>query len=89
MTFGQAQFRFTAKTLQDLLNQIQLVPRETYLVHRNRMADAELPRQFLHCLHREPVATISTLIYYHSVHSQDLEKHKAPVLLREHAIHTQ
>ncbi len=31
MDFGQAQVLFTAKTLQDLLNQIQLVPRETYL----------------------------------------------------------
>ena len=89
MDFGQAQVLFTAKTLQDLLNQIQLVPRETYLVHRNRLADAELPRQFFRRLHHDPFATVSTLIHYHSVHSQDLKKHKALVLLRKHALHTQ
>ena len=88
MGFGQAQVLFTAKTLQDLLNQIQLVPRETYLVHRNRLADAELPRQFFHRLHHDPFATVSALIHYHSVHSQDLKKHKALVLLEKHALHT-
>jgi hypothetical protein len=89
MEFGQAQVLFTAKTPQDLLNQIQLVPHETYLFHRNRLADAELPRQFFHRLHRDPFTTVSTLIHYHSVHSQGLKKHIALVLLREHALHTQ
>jgi hypothetical protein len=87
--FGQAQVLFTAKTLQDLLNQIQLVPHETYLVHRNRLADAELPRQFFHRLHRDPLATVSTLIHCHSVCSQNLIKHKALILLREQVLHTQ
>ena len=57
--FGQAQVLFPAKTLQDLLNQIQLVPHETYLVHRNRLADAEFPRQFFRRLHHDPFATVS------------------------------
>lgn len=87
--FGQAQVLFTAKTLQDLLNQIQLVPHKTYLVHRNLLADAELPRQFFHRLHRDPFTTVSNLIHYHSVYSQDLIKHKALVLIREQALHTQ
>jgi hypothetical protein len=89
MDFCQAQVLFTAKTLQDLLNQIQLVPRETYLVHRNRVADAELPRQFFHRLHRDPFATVSALFHYHSVHSQGLNINKAQVLIRENALHTQ
>ena len=89
MGFGQARVLFTAKTLQDLLNQIQLVPRETYLVHRNRLADAELPRQFFHRLHHDPFATVSALIHHHSVHSQDLEKHETLALIREQALHTQ
>jgi hypothetical protein len=89
MDFGLAQVLFTAKTPQDLLNQIQLVPHVTYLVHRNRLADAELPRQFFHRLHRDPFAAVSTLIHYHSVYSQGLIKHKVLVLLREQAHHTQ
>ncbi len=89
MDFGQAQVLFTAKTLQDLLNQIQFVPHETYLVHRNRLADAELPRQFFRRLHHDPFATVSALIHYHSVHSQDLNINKARVLIRENALHTQ
>jgi hypothetical protein len=89
MDFGQAQVLFTAKTPQDLLDQIQLVPHETYLVHRNRLADSELPRQFFHRLHRDPFATVSALFHYHSVHSQGLNKNKAQVHIREIAVHTQ
>ena len=89
MDFGQAQVLFTAKTLQDLLNQIQFVPHKTYLVHRNRLADAELPRQFFHRLHRDPFATVSTLIHYYSVYSQGLNINKPKVLIRENALHTQ
>lgn len=87
--FGQAQVLFTAKTPQDLLNQIQLVPHETYRVHRIRLADAELPRQFFHRLHRDPFATVSALFHYHLVHSQDLNINKARVLIRENTLHTQ
>ena len=87
--FGQAQVLFKAKSPQDLLNQIQLVPHETYLVHRNRLADAEYPRQFFHRLHRDPFATVSALFHYHSVHSQGLNINKAQVLIRKNALHTQ
>lgn len=87
--FGQAQVLFKAKSPQDLLNQIQLIPHETYLVHRNRLADAEFPRQFFHRLHRDPFAIVSTLIQYHSVRSQSLEKHRELAFIREQALHTQ
>jgi len=89
ISFGQAQVLFAAKTPQELLNQIQHVPHETYLVHRNRLADAELPRQFFHRLHRDPFVTVSTLIQRHAICSQDLKKHTVPALIREHVLHTQ
>jgi hypothetical protein len=89
ISFGQAQVLFAAKTPQELLNQIQHVPHETYLVHRNRLADAELPRQFFHRLHRDPFVTVSTLIQRHAIRSQDLKKHTVPALIREHVLHTQ
>jgi hypothetical protein len=88
LDFGQAQVLFAAKTLQELLDQIQLVPHETYLVHRNRLADAELPNQFIRRLHHDPLVTISTLVHNHSVRRQDLDKHKVPVLTNEQALHT-
>jgi hypothetical protein len=88
MGFGQAQVLFTAKTPQELLNQIQLVRHETYLVYRNRLAEAELPRQFFHRLHRDPFATVSTLIQHHAIRSQVL-KNTDRMLLSEntHYIH--
>jgi len=53
------------------------------IIHCNQAS-----RQFFRRLHHDPFATVSDLIYYHSVHSEDLKKHKALVLLREHALHT-
>jgi hypothetical protein len=88
LDFGQAQVLFTAKTFQDLVDQIQLVPRETYLVHRSRLADAELPRQFFHRLHHDPAATFSALLHDYTARIQDLEKYKASVLLKEQTLHT-
>jgi hypothetical protein len=89
MDFGQAQVLFKAKSPQDLLNTIQLVSHETYLLHRNRLADAEFPRKFFHRLHRDPFATVSTLIQYHSNHCYDLKKHRALAFIKEQALHTQ
>ena len=78
--FGQAQVLFTTKTFQELLDQIQRVPRQSYLVHRYRLADAELPGQFIRRLHHNPLVTISTLVHDHSVHSLGLIKHEASIL---------
>ena len=78
--FGHAQVLFTAITLQELLNQIQLVPHQTYLAHRYRLADIELPGQFIRHLHHDPFVTISALVHHHSVRSQGIEMHEAPIL---------
>jgi hypothetical protein len=86
--FGQVQLFFTASSHQELLEQIQVVPHEAYLLHRSRLAEAELPRQFIQRLHHDPAATISTLVHFHDVHSQNLVELKAPALPREQVPHT-
>ena len=86
--FGQVQLFFTAGSLQELLQQIQVIPYEAYLFHRSRLAEAELPRQFIQRLHHNPVTTISTLVHYHEVHSQNLMAFKAPAIPIEQALHT-
>lgn len=60
--FGQAQVLFTASSFQALLEQIQQVPRERYAMHRQRLAQAEQPRQFFHRLHQDPGKALSTWI---------------------------
>ena len=60
--FGQAQALFRAQSEAELLKQILQVSLEDYLVHRQRLAQAELPRQFFHRLHHDPLTTISSLL---------------------------
>jgi hypothetical protein len=86
--FGQVQLFFTAGSLQELLEQIQVIPHEAYLFHRSRLAEAELPRQFIQRLHHDPATTISTLVHYHELHSQKLMAFKVPAIPIEQAIHT-
>jgi hypothetical protein len=86
--FGHVQLFFTAGSQQEVLEQIQTIPHEAYLFHRSRLAEAEIPRQFIQRLHHDPAATISTLVHYHGVHSQQLVALNAPALPREQALHT-
>jgi hypothetical protein len=87
LDFGQAQVLFTATSAQELLRQIQRVPLEAYLVHRNRLATAEVPRQFLRRLHRDPRKTIQALVTYHAIHSLAPTRYEAPAFF-EQALHT-
>jgi hypothetical protein len=87
LDFGQAQVLFTATSSQELLSQIQGVSREAYWVHRNRLAAAELPRQFLYRLHRNPRKTIRALLDYHSKRSLATQNHEATVFFIQ-ALHT-
>jgi len=57
--FGQAQVLFTASSFPALLEQIQRVPPERYAFHRQRLAEAEQPRQFFHRLHQDPDKALS------------------------------
>lgn len=75
--FGQVQLFFIASSHQELLEQIQAIPHEAYLFHRSRLAEAELPRQFIQRLHHDPAATISTLVHFHDILSQNSAELKA------------
>jgi hypothetical protein len=87
LDFGQAQVLFTATSAQELLSQIQRVPREAYRVHRNRLAAAEVPRQFLRRLHRDPQKTIQALMDYQGIRSLAPIKYEAPAFF-EQVLHT-
>ena len=87
LDFGQAQVLFTATNIQELLDQIQLVSLETYHKHRIRLAAAELPRQFFHRLHHDPLKTIHALVSRHLLRSQSLIQCEAPAQ-PEQALHT-
>lgn len=81
--FGQAQVLFVAESEADLLRQIQQVPWAAYWQYRQRLAEAEAPRQFFHRLHHEPLGPAQTLI------SQHTAQRKALVDQLEHnALHT-
>lgn len=60
--FGQYQVLFMAKSEAALLVQLRRVPILEYRKHRQRLAQAEAPRQFFHRLHRNPTATIQKLV---------------------------
>jgi hypothetical protein len=87
LDFGHAQVLFTATSFQQLLGQIQLIPPEAYYLHRERLATAERPRQFLHRLHRDPLRTTQTLVVSHQARSHMLMVSKTPARF-EQALHT-
>lgn len=60
--FGQYQVLFMAESEEALLAQLRRVPLPQYHQHRQRLAQAEVPRQFLHRLHHNPGDTIQKLV---------------------------
>ena len=60
--FGQYQVLFLAESQADLLDQIRCVPLAEYQKHRRLLAKAEIPRLFLHRLHRNPRKAIQLLL---------------------------
>jgi hypothetical protein len=70
--FGQVQVLFQANSEADLLTQIQQVSQDDYRVHRQRLAKAEVPRQFFRHLHHDPLDTISSLVSRHATRSNTL-----------------
>ena len=74
--FGQAQVLFMAESETDLLRQIQRVPGVAYRQYRQRLADAEAPRQFFRRLHHDPSGTTQTLISQHTARCKALAQNK-------------
>lgn len=70
--FGHCQVLFLADSQEDLLQQMQRVPLAAYQQQRRRLAEAEKPRQFLHRLHRQPLATMQALLAQHNQRRQQL-----------------
>jgi hypothetical protein len=73
--FGQYQVLFMAESEAVLLAQLRRVPISEYRKHRQRLAHAEAPRQFLHRLHRDPSATIQKLVGRYSQRQVELADH--------------
>ena len=82
--FGHYQVLFLADSQQDLLHQMQLVPTNTYLEHRRRLAEAEKPRQLLHRLHRNPAQTLDRLLEQHYQRRQQVAHPPKPDKPYEH-----
>jgi hypothetical protein len=86
--FGQAQVLFTASSFQALLEQIQQVPRERYAMHRQRLAEAEQPRQFFHRLHQEPDKALSAWLQAYTGRCESTDPFKESVPLNIAIYHT-
>jgi hypothetical protein len=86
--FGQAQVLFTAASFPALLEQIQQVPRERYEMHRQRLAEAEQPRQFFHRLHQDPDKALTAWIQAYVGPCQHPDPLKVTIPLNEPVYHT-
>jgi len=60
--FGHYQVLFSADSQADLLNHLRTVPLHEYRRHRKLLESAELPRLFMHCLHRDAEGTLQRLV---------------------------
>ena len=79
--FGQYQVLFLAETETTLLEQLRRVPIAEYRKHRQQLAQAELPGQFLHRLHRDPSVTIQKLADRYSQRQVELTSNASSVTL--------
>ena len=87
--FGQAQVLFIAESEAALLEQIQYIPQPAYQAHRQRLAQAEAPRQFLRRLHHDPVGTVQILVSQHSSRCKLLAQYKSLASMPvQHSLHT-
>lgn len=64
--FGRYQVLFIAENKEELLQHLRQVPLEEYKANLRRLAAAELPRQQLYRLHRNPSGMISRLLDQHA-----------------------
>jgi len=86
--FGQAQVLFNATSLAELLTQIQAIPPAIYRRHRQRLAQAEIPRQFFRRLHHDPFSTVQTLVAFHIARSQVFHNQNEAPVRSEQVLHT-
>lgn len=60
--FGHYQVLFSADSQADLLHHLRTVPIDEYRRHRQQLESAESTHRFMHCLHRDPEATLQRLV---------------------------
>jgi len=60
--FGHYQVLFSADSQADLLNHLRTVPLHEYRRHRELLESAEIPRRFMHCLHRDAESALQRLV---------------------------
>lgn len=70
--FGQFQALFTAQSEDELLQQIRQVSIQDYQASRQRLEEAEAPRQLLRRLHRDPLQTMHRLLDQHAARRAEL-----------------
>ncbi len=86
--FGQYQVLFLAESQEALLEQLQRVPQQDYRKHRQQLAQAEVPRQFFHRLHRDPAGTIQKLLDRYSQHQIKLTDHASRNITQPYRLDT-
>lgn len=79
--FGQYQVLCTAESEETLWEQIRKVPLAAYQFHRQRLAEAETPRQFLYRLHRDPIKTMQSLADQYTARLAALSAPPNPTLM--------
>ena len=87
-TFGQVQVLFVADSEQALLKQIQSAGLGDYLTERRRLAQAEVPGQFLRRLHHNPFDTVQTLLKQHSARCFEMDNSNHPAFIEDNVLHT-
>ena len=90
--FGQYQVLFLADSEDDLLQQLRQVPLAEYQARRLRLAEAEVPRQLLRRLHRDPLGTMRCLVNQHAARRARshpvLACHRHEVIVRQSRLDT-
>jgi hypothetical protein len=77
--FGHLQICFQAESEEQLLEQLRRIPFDDYRQQRMRQAQAEIPRQFLARLHRDPGKVMQQLATKYAANQVDFAPDPAPV----------
>jgi hypothetical protein len=72
--FGQSRVLLEADSEAELLQQIQQVSPADYQAQRRRLAQAEVPRQNLYRMHRDPAGATQRLITQHATRRAELAR---------------
>jgi hypothetical protein len=72
--FGQCQALFQAESEAELLSQLREVKPADYQAQRQRLIEAEAPRQFVRQLHHDPAKTVRRLLQDYAARQVELDQ---------------